>query len=805
MTLKQSWVSRAARALKLGTAGIALLATAGGLTAGCLDRPVVPAVPNTSNVVVKTVTQSGVDKIDLLFMIDNSISMADKQRILAEAVPVLVQRLIDPICVDADGNPAGGTNMNGCAPNTPEFSPIEDIHIGVITSSLGNHGGEVCTDDETVMPPRTLNDSAQLIASVRQNVYSYASQGFLVWDPRTGDDRPNPETHPNLTMRETNATAFVEDFAAHVQATGERGCGYEASLEAWYRFLIDPEPINQVTLDPTGQFSVRGPINPIVLQQRAAFMRPDSLLAIIMLTDENDCSIDDEEGHQGWLVGRRAPMPRGSDACSHPEDPNLYRCCVPCVLVGDPNFQPAAGCNYNGDVACGMGTSLMPIEDSTNLRCYQQVRRFGLNLLYPWDRYSNALKAPRIGLRAPDMNGNTEVTNPLYTPGADGTPAREPGLVFLAGIVGVPWQDIATGDSLMAPRALTYLTATEMRSPPMGTPPGDRWDVILGDPDTGRLPSDPFMHETIDPRSGTNPITGDAIQPPGAGSNGNDINGSEQNIVNRDDLQYACIFDLEPDVPCDMSNTDGCDCNDSEQPYQRPLCTYNGTMGTQTHAKAYPGVRHLQVLKGFGDNAIVASICPKNVDAQGGSAASDANYGYNPAVGAIINRLKEALVATCLPRPLAPEENEEVPCTVVEALIPPPGGMCGVCGEDGRRPLEGATANVEDAVFEELEAKGLCGEGTGVNCAEYCMCEIIQFTGQELANCQGQVIDSDTQSGYCYVDAQSPAGPELLKDCPDTQQQIIRFMGEDTPKAGAIGFIACLGGSVTAGATDTGM
>ena len=61
MTLKQSWVSRAARTLKLGVAGIALLTTAGGLTAGCLDRPVAPATPRTSNVVVKTVTQSGVD------------------------------------------------------------------------------------------------------------------------------------------------------------------------------------------------------------------------------------------------------------------------------------------------------------------------------------------------------------------------------------------------------------------------------------------------------------------------------------------------------------------------------------------------------------------------------------------------------------------------------------------------------------------------------------------------------------------------------------------------------------------------
>src|SRR5512144_1995052 len=44
------------------------------------------------------------DKIDLLFMIDNSISMSDKQAILRAAVPDLVNRLVNPICVDAQGN-----------------------------------------------------------------------------------------------------------------------------------------------------------------------------------------------------------------------------------------------------------------------------------------------------------------------------------------------------------------------------------------------------------------------------------------------------------------------------------------------------------------------------------------------------------------------------------------------------------------------------------------------------------------------------------------------------------------------------
>src|SRR5262245_23453538 len=112
--------------LRAGLAGLALVVGGGALTAGCLDRPVAAAVPRTSNVYVDEIRQTAVDKIDLLFMIDNSISMADKQAILAEAVPLLVQRLITPICVRActkndncsaaqekDGIPVGG-NAPSC-------------------------------------------------------------------------------------------------------------------------------------------------------------------------------------------------------------------------------------------------------------------------------------------------------------------------------------------------------------------------------------------------------------------------------------------------------------------------------------------------------------------------------------------------------------------------------------------------------------------------------------------------------------------------------------------------------------------
>ena len=82
-------------------------------------------------------------KLDLLLAIDNSQSMQDKQAILINTIPNLVSRLVNPWCVAT--YPDGGTTtvapdpVAGCATGTAqEFVPIRDIHIGVVTSSLGD-------------------------------------------------------------------------------------------------------------------------------------------------------------------------------------------------------------------------------------------------------------------------------------------------------------------------------------------------------------------------------------------------------------------------------------------------------------------------------------------------------------------------------------------------------------------------------------------------------------------------------------------------------------------------------------------
>ncbi len=713
------------------------------------------------------ISRSAINKIDLLFVVDNSASMAEKQVIFREAVPGLVERLVSPACVDENGNPVDYGGAADCpAGSKREFSPIDDIHIGVITSSLGDHGGNLC-DPESIDGNPMQNDRAHLLPTVRfgLDLADFDPAGFLAWKGEA--------TTPLATLR--------SDFQNHVTAAGEVGCRFEATLESWYRFLIDPSPPMDLVVN--GWDAVSTEVDYDVLDQRAAFLRPDSLVAIIMLTDENDCSVMEggpfyPNANLGWLTAHVdgdgfSKFPPASDECA--ADPNS-ECCYSCLQTERPS-----GCSNPCDVE-------RPAElDRPNVRCFDQKRRFGIDLLYPIERYVEGLSQ----LEITDSQTGQLVPNPLFAAGA-GTAPRDPSLVFLAGIVGVPWQDIATVDSLSG-TGLTYLTAAEMNQvePNLGM---SRWDVILGAPDAGVPPTDPLMVESIEPRDGVNPVTGDALvrwddNPGGNPINGHEYDNSQPSEVNpgdglpmSDDLQYACIFPLPESRDCTMvANEMACDCaTQDDLNKNKPLCNGN----TQTHAKAYPGTRHLEVLQRLGDNSIVASICPKNLS----GTPIDPSFGYNPAIAAIVKRLGKALGRVCLPRDLGvDEETKLVPCSVVEASNEP----LDCEATPGR---EVATEKVASAVMQLLRDWGYCG-GSGIDCDAFNLCEIRQLTGDGQTECQNSEVA--TEPGYCYVDPDNGAGnPVLVEDCPPTERRLLRFVGTGefpTPANNSLTFLACTG------------
>ncbi len=246
-----------------------------------------------------------------------------------------------------------------------------------------------------------------------------------------------------------------------VLGVGQVGCGYESQMESWYRFLVDPAPYETITVQNSKV--VTAGVDTLLLQQRAKFLRPDSLLAILMLSDEDDCSV--KESSYFYLATNSSALPRARKECeTNPNDP----CCKSCAL--------AQG-TCPDDQECKDHPFLdVSMEDKSNLRCFDQKRRFGIDFLYPVDRYTQALTSSLV----PDRSGNL-VPNPIFSdldPSDDVTAVRDPGLVVIAGIVGVPWQDIARDPTNLS---LGFKTATELDQP-LGNG-GNGWDYILGDPD----------------------------------------------------------------------------------------------------------------------------------------------------------------------------------------------------------------------------------------------------------------------------------------------------------------------------------
>ena len=711
---------------------------------------------------VDRITVSVVDKIDLLLMVDNSISMADKQEILRSAVPQLLNRLIDPVCVDPNTDPPevpAASSAGGCPEGSePEFSAVRDLHVGVITSSLGGHGGMLCTPEHGAQYwNETQNDRGRLIS--RQGPTfdapptTWNNMGFLSWDPdgsarnaATIPGEPDPVAIPG----EPDPVAMVDDFQNLVTGAGEQGCGYEASLEAWYRFLVDPDPPMDVVYDETRRESVGVGLDDTLLAQRAQFLRPDSLVAIIMMSDENDCSVIDHG--IGYLVGNteEGAMPRATSQCD--ADPN-HPCCLSCIQANWPSECAApqedrncvAGL-FHGDVDSG--------QDRLNLRCYNQKKRFGLNFLHPTSRYVTALTSHEVTTRAGEP-----AVNPLFSENdefyADLVPRMDSSLIFLAGIVGVPWQDIGTDDSLDENvETMRYLRADEIAAAGI-------WDQILGQPTASPPvpPTDPFMVESVAPREGINPRTGIAISPPVPGPGGNTINGHEYRIEANSDLQYACIFPLATPRECeDAQPGQGCDCKVSSEVFDRPLC--NDT--TQQYAKAYPGTRFLHVLRDYGANSIVASICPKNPNC---ADPSGTNCGYNPAVAAIIDRLKDALKGTCLPRALATDSNGLVLCQVVEVTRRPSPAPCSD-GIPGRSAVE---REVREAILAKMEDLEMCG-GEATPCSLFSLCQLTPAGADVTDPAYEECLDESaaniqTATGYCYVDAMTDRNGDGVVNC----------------------------------------
>lgn len=198
--------------------------------------------------------------VDLLLVVDDSASMAEGQALLLEALPALVRGLVAPPDDDLDG--------------APDWLPVPSLHVGVVTPNMGSGGYPVPTCEGGAFGARFGDDG--ILRTLGDTT-------------RAGCDPTFPA--PLVFMAGDDVSSFSRGVAC-VASVGTGGCGFEQPLEAMLKALA-----------PVGSTAYTGPdYRPPIFfdstyghgdRENAGFLRDDSLLAVIVLTDEDDCSVSD--------------------------------------------------------------------------------------------------------------------------------------------------------------------------------------------------------------------------------------------------------------------------------------------------------------------------------------------------------------------------------------------------------------------------------------------------------------------------------------------------------------------------------
>jgi hypothetical protein len=215
MAMEGRSLSRALRWVALGAAVPALWA--------CTSRTLEPPEVEPQKTYSKRFPQTINRDVDLLFLIDDSISMEKSQANLLRNFPLFMQRL---------------ESFEGGLPN---------VHIAVISSDMGdggNGGNGMCAGKGGIFqygPHDGCTTNLQAGAHFISNVGGVA-----------------------------NYTGSLADVFRCIAALGDDGCGYEQQFAAITRALgADGQPAPG---------------------ENHGFLRDDAYLAIIMITNEDDCS-----------------------------------------------------------------------------------------------------------------------------------------------------------------------------------------------------------------------------------------------------------------------------------------------------------------------------------------------------------------------------------------------------------------------------------------------------------------------------------------------------------------------------------
>jgi len=192
------------------------------VVAACASKPVTPTV-------TKVLSQNG--DVDLLFVIDNSLTTANMQVALVQSLGPMV----------ADFETSAGS--------------MADLHVGVVSTTVGTGNSSVSLgancpttapgDDGLLHDALIGADTGGAVDGVECSACNLAGQFITA----------------------TDSSCPLEVALGCMAELGTSGCGFEEPLEAMKRALDGSQPAN------------------------AGFLRDDAYFAVVILTNQDDCSV----------------------------------------------------------------------------------------------------------------------------------------------------------------------------------------------------------------------------------------------------------------------------------------------------------------------------------------------------------------------------------------------------------------------------------------------------------------------------------------------------------------------------------
>ncbi|MEM6296994.1 MAG: vWA domain-containing protein [Myxococcota bacterium] len=270
-------------------------------------------------------------KIDLLFVIDNSGTMGEEQLTLARNFGELVDEL--------------QTLTDGSANDAPA-----DVHIMVTTTDMGNPR----CDDEFKPPGYEEQRGAPVATPCTERIERFTGRGvdaptieaacLEVCDPAA----PAAPTSHFIAFGPEGSNVeggTPTDALACIGPQGIDGCGFESPLEAMLQALNPCACWN----DPAacGEDAVAACVQTPYEQ---SFLREGAILAIVMITDEADCSVRDFSMMTASTFMETSPL----TGLPEPSSAQCWNAGVVCPAEPDGTLSGCTPSNWSIDGSSGV-------------------------------------------------------------------------------------------------------------------------------------------------------------------------------------------------------------------------------------------------------------------------------------------------------------------------------------------------------------------------------------------------------------------------------------------------------------------